>query len=91
VAQIEGINVLNVNDLANALKPILLPDEQMEIKVIKEGKETGQGIGYLDDGTMVVIDGGKPYLGHTINVIVTSILQTSAGRMIFTRFQSLVS
>ncbi|MCA1901118.1 MAG: TRAM domain-containing protein [Candidatus Hydrogenedens sp.] len=91
VAQIEGVRVLNVNDLANALKPILLPDEQMEIKVIKEGKETGQGIGYLDDGTMVVIDGGKPYLGHTINVIVTSILQTSAGRMIFTRFQSLVS
>ncbi len=91
VAQIEGVRVLNVNDLANALKPILLPDEQMEIKVIKEGKETGQGIGYLDDGTMVVIDGGKPYLGHTINVIVTSILQTSAGRMIFTRFYSLVA
>ncbi len=91
VAQIEGVRVLNINDLANALKPILLPDEQMEIKVIKEGKETGQGIGYLDDGTMVVIDGGKPYLGHTINVVVTSILQTSAGRMIFTRFQSLVS
>ena len=91
VAQIEGVRVLNVNDLANALKPILLPDEQMEIKVIKEGKETGQGIGYLDDGTMVVIDGGKPYLGHTVNVVVTSILQTSAGRMIFTKFQSLVS
>ena len=90
VAQIEGVEVLNINDLANALKPAVLPDEQMEVKLIKEGKEANQGVGYLDDGTMVVVDGGRHYMGKTVQVIVTSVLQTAAGRMIFTRFSGLV-
>ena len=83
VAQIEGVKVLNINDLANALKPAVLPDEQMEVKIIKEGKEPYQGVGYLDDGTMVVVDGGKEYIGDKVAVVVTSVLQTAAGRMIF--------
>jgi len=90
VAQIEGVQVLNINDLANALKPVVLPDEQMEVKIIKEGKEANQGVGYLDDGTMVVVDGGRLYLGKTVEVLVTSVLQTAAGRMIFTRFNNVV-
>lgn len=85
VATIEGVNVLNVNDLANVLKPIVLPGEPMSIFVVKEGKEKDQGIGYLDDGTMVVVEEGRRYIGKKIDVIVTSIIQTSAGRMIFTR------
>ncbi len=88
VAQIEGVEVLNINDLANALKPMVLPDEQMQVKIIKEGKEQNQGVGYLDDGTMIVVDGGRGYVGQTVDVVVTSVLQTAAGRMIFTRFQS---
>jgi uncharacterized protein YacL len=83
VAQIEGVPVLNINDLANAIKPAVLPDEHMQVKIIKEGKEAFQGVGYLDDGTMVVIDGGKEHIGHNVSVIVTSVLQTAAGRMIF--------
>lgn len=86
VAQIEGIQVLNVNDLANALKPALVPDEVMEVKIIKEGKEPTQGVGYLDDGTMIVVDNGRAHVGKTVQVVVTSVLQTAAGRMIFTRF-----
>ncbi len=89
VAQIEGVVVLNINDLANALKPAVLPDEIMEVKLIKEGKEATQAVGYLDDGTMVVVDGGRSYLGRNVQVLVTSVLQTSAGRMIFTRFNAL--
>lgn len=88
VAQIEGITVLNINDLANALKPAVLPDEAMVVKVIKEGKESNQGVGYLDDGTMIVVDGGREYLGRTVTAVVTSVLQTAAGRMIFTRFET---
>jgi len=91
VAQIEGVVVLNINDLANALKPAVLPDEQMEVKIIKEGKEPSQGVGYLDDGTMVVVDGGRTYMGKMVQVVVTSVLQTAAGRMIFTRFNSVVT
>jgi len=91
VAQIEGVTVLNINDLANALKPAVLPDERMEVKVIKEGKEAAQGVGYLDDGTMIVVDGGRPYLGKKVEVVVTSVLQTAAGRMIFTRFDNLLT
>jgi len=91
VAQIEGIQVLNLNDLANALKPAVLPDEQMEVKIIKDGKEPNQGVGYLDDGTMIVVDGGRQHMGRTVEVVVTSVLQTAAGRMIFTRFNSLLS
>lgn len=86
VAQIEGVQVLNINDLANALKPAVLPDERMEVKIIKEGKEPNQGVGYLDDGTMIVVDGGRSHMGRNVTVVVTSVLQTAAGRMIFTRF-----
>ena len=89
VAQIEGVTVLNINDLANALKPAVLPDEIMEVKLIKEGKEATQAVGYLDDGTMVVVDNGRSYLGRNVQVLVTSVLQTSAGRMIFARFNTL--
>lgn len=85
VAQIEGVDVLNINDLANALKPAVLPDEMMTVKIIKEGKEPNQGVGYLDDGTMIVVDGGRGQMGRTIRVVVTSVLQTAAGRMIFAR------
>lgn len=91
VAQIEGVPVLNINDLANALKPAVLPDEQMEVKIIKEGKEPFQGVGYLDDGTMVVVDGGKDHVGRSVSVIVTSVLQTAAGRMIFGKLSGVVS
>ena len=91
VAQIEKVAVLNVNDLANAVKPAVLPDEQMIVKVMKEGKEPGQGIGYLEDGTMVVVDGGKSYMGKEIRVVVTSVLQTAAGKMIFAKVDRVVS
>jgi uncharacterized protein YacL len=85
VAELNGVNVLNVNDLTNALKPVVLPGETMEVKVIKEGKERGQGIGYLDDGTMIVVEGGKDNIGRELEVMVTSILQTAAGRMVFAK------
>jgi uncharacterized protein YacL len=85
VAQLQGVKVLNINDLANAVKPVVLPGEEMVVQVIKEGKEIGQGVGYLDDGTMIVIENGKKLMGETINVVVTSVLQTSAGRMIFAK------
>lgn len=86
VAQIQGVTVLNINLLANSLKPVVLPGEKMKIVVIKEGKDPGQGIGYLDDGTMVVVDSGKKYVGDEIFVTVTSVLQTPAGRMIFAKY-----
>ncbi len=85
VAELEGVKVLNINELANALKPAVLPGEEMRVAVLREGKEMGQGVGYLDDGTMIVIDGGKDHLGREIEVIVTSVLQTPAGKMIFTK------
>lgn len=85
VAQIEGVAVLNINDLANALKPAVLPDEKMNVRIVKEGKEAQQGVGYLDDGTMIVVDGGREHMGEEVDVLVTSVLQTSAGRMIFTK------
>lgn len=91
VAQIEKVLVLNINDLANALKPAVLPDEQMHVKIVKEGKEAYQGVGYLDDGTMVVVDGGKDHVGRDVAVVVTSVLQTTAGRMIFTKLQQILS
>jgi hypothetical protein len=78
--------VLNINELANSLKPVVLPGELMRVFVLKEGKEPGQGVGYLDDGTMVVVDQGKRALGKTIDVAVTSVLQTTAGKMIFCRW-----
>lgn len=83
IANLEGIDVLNINQLANALKPVLLPGETFKIFIVKEGKEYNQGVGYLDDGTMVVVEGGKDYINQWLEVTVTSILQTSAGRMIF--------
>jgi len=85
VAELQGVKVLNINDLANALKPVVMPGEEMEIKILKEGKEHEQGVAYLDDGTMVVVDNGKRRLGHTVKVTITSVLQTQAGRMIFAK------
>jgi len=86
VAQLRGVSVLNINELANSLKPVVLPGEVMRVFILKEGKEPGQGVGYLDDGTMVVVDQGKKALGRTIEVSVTSVLQTTAGKMIFCRW-----
>jgi len=85
VAQLQGMRVLNINALSNAVKPVVLPGEEMVALVIKEGKEAGQGVAYLDDGTMIVVENGRRYVGRKIYVIVTSILQTSAGRMVFAR------
>ncbi|MBN2097622.1 MAG: hypothetical protein JW714_03985 [Candidatus Omnitrophica bacterium] len=85
VAELQGVKVLNINELANALKPIVLPGEIMELKVVKEGKEYNQGVAYLDDGTMVVVENGRNLIGQTIQAVVTSVLQTTAGRMIFTK------
>ena len=85
VAKLQGVQVLNINELANAVKPIVLPGEEMVAQVIKEGKEASQGVAYLDDGTMIVVENGARYVGLTIFVIVTSILQTAAGRMVFAR------
>jgi hypothetical protein len=86
VSQLRGVQVLNINELANSLKPVVLPGEIMRVFILKEGKEPGQGVGYLDDGTMVVVDQGKKALGRTIEVTVTSVLQTTAGKMIFCRW-----
>ena len=80
---IPEVEVLNINELANAIKPVAIPGEEMIVQVVKEGKEHSQGIAYLDDGTMIVVDGGKKHMGETIRVLVTSVLQTPAGRMIF--------
>ncbi|MDC4226766.1 MAG: TRAM domain-containing protein [Candidatus Manganitrophus sp.] len=85
VAELQGVRVLNINQLCNALKPVVLPGETMRVFVLKEGKESGQGIAYLDDGTMIVVDEAKKWIGKNIDVVVTSVLQTTAGRMIFTR------
>ncbi|MFA5430606.1 MAG: PIN domain-containing protein [Candidatus Omnitrophota bacterium] len=85
VASLDGIKVLNINELANALKPVVFPGEIMQIKLIKEGKEHNQAVGYLEDGTMVVVEDARKFIGQELKVIVTSVLQTQAGRMIFTR------
>ena len=85
IAQFRGVTVININDLANSLKPVVLPGEPLTVKVVKPGEEAGQGVGYLDDGTMVVAEGGRERVGETITLTVTSVLQTSAGRMIFGR------
>lgn len=87
VAQLQGIEVLNINALANSLKPVVLPGEEMNVKILKEGKEMGQGVAYLDDGTMIVVDNGRKQIGKTLDVMVTSVLQTTAGRMIFARLK----
>jgi len=85
VAELQGVRVLNINELSNSVKPVVLPGEEMIVHVVKDGKELGQGIGYLDDGTMIVVDSGKKHIGDTIGVLVTSVLQTAAGRMIFAK------
>jgi len=83
VAQLRGIEVININDLANALKPVFLPGERIIVKIIKPGEEADQGIGYLEDGTMIVASGGRRHISEDVEITVTSVLQTSAGRMIF--------
>ena len=83
IAELQGVRVLNINELANSLKPVVLPGESITLTLLKEGKESGQGVGYLDDGTMVVVEGGKRLIGREVETLVTSILQTPAGRMIF--------
>jgi uncharacterized protein YacL len=83
VAALQGVKILNLNNLANALKAVVLPGEMLGVQVVKEGKEAGQGIGYLDDGTMVVVENGRVHIGEALDVLVTSVLQTAAGRMIF--------
>jgi uncharacterized protein YacL len=89
VAQVRKVDVLNINDLANSLKAVILPGEMLTIKMIKAGEESEQGIGYLDDGTMVVVEGGRDKIGKVININITSSLQTSAGKMIFGKFASI--
>jgi len=85
VCELQGVAVLNINDLANAVKPVVLPGEEIYVQVIKDGKEYNQGVGYLDDGTMIVVEGGRDFIGTRLEVMVTSVLQTSAGRMIFAK------
>ena len=88
VAELRGVSVVNVNDLANALKPVVLPGESLTVKIVRAGEEPGQGIGYLDDGTMVVVEQTRDKVGHVVPLVVTSALQTSAGKMIFGRLES---
>jgi len=83
VAHLHHVEVLNINDLANALKPVVLPGEKMNVLILKEGKEYNQGVGYLDDGTMVVVDHARRLIGKAIEISVTSVLQTASGKMIF--------
>ncbi len=87
VARLHNVEVLNLNDLANALKPVFLPGESLTVLLVKPGEEDGQGVGYLDDGTMIVVEGGRSFVNHQVRVAVTSVLQTSAGRMIFGRYE----
>jgi len=91
VAEFQGVEVLNINELANAVKPVVLPGEEMTVMVVKDGKESGQGLAYLDDGTMIVVEGGKKYIGDSVVVTVTSVLQTAAGRMIFAKLKSVIN
>jgi len=88
VAQLQGVTVLNVNELANAVKPVVLPGEEMTVTIVKEGKEPQQGVAYLEDGTMVVVENGKRFIGSTVSVVVTSVLQTIAGKMIFANLRN---
>ncbi len=88
IAELQGVTVLNINDLANAVKPVVLPGEVLEVRITKEGKEYNQGVAYLDDGTMIVVDNARYLIGQSLRVIVTSVLQTSAGRMIFAKLEN---
>ena len=85
IAQLQGVEVINVNDLAQALRPVVLPGEEMDVKIIRPGEEQGQGVGYLDDGTMVVVEQGREMIGQRATIVVNNVYQTSAGRMIFGR------
>lgn len=87
VARLQNVGVVNLNDIANALKPVFLPGERIEVRVSKLGEEAGQGVGYLDDGTMVVVESGRDHVGEAVMVLVTSVLQTSAGRMVFGKYE----
>lgn len=91
VAEFQGVEVLNINELANAVKPVVLPGEEMIVMIVKDGKESGQGLAYLDDGTMIVIEGGKKCIGDSVCVTVTSVLQTAAGRMIFAKLKNIIN
>ncbi len=91
VARLHNVVVINLNDIANALKPVYLPGEGLEVRIVKSGEEPGQGVGYLDDGTMIVVEQGRDYIGKNVRIAVTSVLQTSAGRMIFGRYSELIS
>jgi len=91
VAKLHNVGVINLNDVANSLKPVFLPGERINVKIVKAGEEATQGVGYLEDGTMIVVEGGRPYVNHDIRLEVTSVLQTSAGRMIFGKFESTVN
>lgn len=88
VAEIQGVKVLNINELATAVRPLVLPGEEMEVRIIQEGKEFGQGVAFMDDGTMVVVEGGRKYLNNKIDIVVTRVLQTAAGRMIFAQLKN---
>jgi uncharacterized protein YacL len=88
VAGLQGVQVLNINELANALKPVVLPGEDLQVTIVKEGKEPTQGVGYLDDGTMIVVAGGRGHMGETVMVRVSSLMQTVAGKMIFAQLLS---
>lgn len=90
VARLHGVGVVNLNDLGNALKPVFLPGEHVEVRLVKPGEELGQGVGYLDDGTMVVVESGRDHIHEHVSISVTSVLQTSAGRMVFGRFENTV-
>ena len=89
MAKIHGVSVINLNDISNSLKPVYLPGESLDVRIVKPGEELGQGVGYLDDGTMIVVEGGREHLSKTVRISVTSVLQTSAGRMIFGRVTEL--
>jgi uncharacterized protein YacL len=89
VAELQGIRVLNINELANAMKPVVLPGEQMTVKIVREGKEAGQGVAYLDDGTMIIVENAHRLVNINVHVVVTSVLQTTAGRMIFSELKEI--
>jgi uncharacterized protein YacL len=88
VAKIQGLDVLNINDLANAVRPVVMPGEEIHVRIIQEGKEPGQGVGFLDDGTMIVVEDGRHFINSELPVVVTRVLQTSAGRMIFAHMKT---
>jgi uncharacterized protein YacL len=91
VAKLHNVGVINLNDIANSLKPVFMPGETVEVRINRQGEEPGQGVGYLEDGTMVVIEGGRDFIGNQVSALVTSVLQTSAGRMVFGRFDRIVA